>query len=170
MAPDWEKLAEEWNGNASGLVAEVDCTAAGKPLCEENGVRGFPTLKWGDPAGLTDYEGSRGYDDMADFAKENLKPMCSAANIELCDKEKKAQLESYMKLSLDELNEAVGTEEKKLEAAESDFKDGVAKLQAEYEKLSGEKDAKLAAVRDSGLSLMKSVLSVKKKDAAKDEL
>merc|ERR1740129_2530421 len=44
MAPDWENLAEEWADDAIGLVAEVDCTAEGKPLCDANGVKGFPTL------------------------------------------------------------------------------------------------------------------------------
>lgn len=170
MAPDWEKLAEGWKDHATGLVAEVDCTAEGKPLCEANGVRGFPTLKWGDPAGLTEYEGSRTYDDLAEFATQNLKPMCSATNVDLCDAKKKAQLESYMQLGLDDLQAAIAKEEKKLETAESEFKDAVAKLQAEYQKLSEEKDMKIAKVRESGLSFMKSVLAVKKKAGAKDEL
>ena len=33
MAPDWEKLAGEWDGHDIGLIAEVDCTTEGKPLC-----------------------------------------------------------------------------------------------------------------------------------------
>lgn len=51
MASDWEKLAEEWKDHAVGLIAEVDCTEeSGKPLCEEYGVEGFPTLMYGDPS------------------------------------------------------------------------------------------------------------------------
>ena len=79
MAPDWEKLAEKWSGHAVGLVAEVDCTTEGKPLCDANGVRGFPTLKYGDPAALEDYQGSRTYDDLKKFATDTLKPVCSVA-------------------------------------------------------------------------------------------
>jgi thiol-disulfide isomerase/thioredoxin len=170
MAPDWEKLAEKWSGHAVGLVAEVDCTTEGKPLCDANGVRGFPTLKYGDPAGLEDYQGSRTYDDLAKFADETLKPVCSVANIDLCDAEKKAQIETYMKLTVEELNTSITAEEAKLEKAEEDFKEAVSKLQAEYQKLSEDKDEAVAAVKSSGLGLMKSVLVAKNKDTKKDEL
>ena len=51
MAPDWEKLGEEWKDHAVGMIADVDCTEeGGKPLCEDYGVEGFPTLMYGDPA------------------------------------------------------------------------------------------------------------------------
>lgn len=53
MAPDWEKLATEWESHAVGLIAEVDCTTDdGQPLCEEHNVEGFPTLMSGDPHAL----------------------------------------------------------------------------------------------------------------------
>ena len=151
------------------MVAEVDCTAEGKPLCDANGVRGFPTLKWGDPAGLEDYEGSRSFDDLSEFAKANLKPVCSAANIDLCEPDKKKKLEEYMELSLDDLNSKIKEEEEKLEKAEEDFKEAVSKLQAEYQKLSEEKDKAISEVKAAGLSLMKSVVTAKTK-ATKDEL
>jgi hypothetical protein len=152
-------------------VAEVDCTTAGKPLCDANGVRGYPTLKWGDPAGLVDYQGGRTLDDLTKFATENLKPICSASNLDLCDGDKKAQLLAFMDMSLETLEAKIKEEEDKMEAAESEFKDAVAKLQADYQKLNEDKDAKVAAVRDSGLTLMKSVVSTKQKTAAKkDEL
>jgi hypothetical protein len=169
MAPDWEKLADEWAGNDVGLVAEVDCTAEGKALCDANGVRGYPTIKYGDPSGLEDYQGGRSYDDFATFAKANLKPICSAANLDLCEPEKKAQLEGYMKLSLDDLKSKIKEEEAKLEKAEADFKEGVTKLQEQYQKMTEEKDAAIAAVKESGLNLMKSVVTAKSKES-KDEL
>ena len=170
MAPDWEKLAAEWKDHAVGFVAEVDCTTEGKPLCDANGVRGFPTLKFGDPAALEDYQGGRTYADLAKFATENLKPVCSVNNLELCDDEKKAQIEKYMKLSVEELTKSVEEEEKKLEKAEEDFKAAVEKLQAEYQKLSEDKDKTIADVKASGLGLMKSVLTAKSKTEKKDEL
>ena len=46
MKPDWDKLMEEFKDSPTALVADVDCTADGKPICDDNGVRGFPTLKW----------------------------------------------------------------------------------------------------------------------------
>merc|ERR1712045_1092121 len=122
MAPDWEKLAGEWEGNDIGLVAEVDCTAEGKTLCDQNGVKGFPTLKYGDPSSLEDYQGGRTYDDLAKFAKENLKPVCSPAKLDLCDGEKKAQIEKFMAMPADELTSMIAAEEKKIEEAEENFK------------------------------------------------
>lgn len=169
MKPDWEKLAEEFDGDKVGLVAEVDCTTEGKPLCDANGVRGFPTLKYGDPTSLEDYKGSRSYDDLSSFAKENLKPVCSPSNIDLCDADKKKQIEEYMKMSASDLDAKIEAEEKKLEKAEEDFKEAVGKLQAEYQKLSEDKDAKLAEVKASGLGLLKAVKAKKAKEGS-DEL
>jgi thiol-disulfide isomerase/thioredoxin len=171
MAPDWETLAEEFAADKVGLVAEVDCTTAGKPLCDANGVRGFPTLKYGDPSALEDYKGSRALKDLSKFAKENLKPVCSIANIDLCDDEKKAQIQKYQAMAKEDLEKLVAEDEKALEEAEKNFSDAVAKLQADYQKISEEKDETLAKIKDSGLSLMKAVLSSKSKsDDKKDEL
>jgi len=75
----------EFSDSASALIADVDCTAAGKPLCDANGVKGFPSIKYGDPTDLQDYQGGRDYDSLKKFAEENLKPMCSPANLDLCD-------------------------------------------------------------------------------------
>merc|ERR1712228_194874 len=164
-----EKLSAEWEGNDIGLVAEVDCTAEGNPLCDANGVKGFPTLKYGDPASLDDYSGARSFESLDKFANENLKPMCSMGNIDLCDDEKKAQIEKYQAMSEADLDAAIKTEEAKLDEAESTFKTEVEKLQATYTKLMTEKDEKLAAVKGSGLGLMKAVKSNMSKKGS-DEL
>jgi len=169
MAPDWEKLSGEFEGHATGLIAEVDCTTEGKDLCDANGVKGFPTLKYGDPTSLDDYQGGRDYDSLLTFAKENLKPVCSPANIDLCDADKKAQIEALMAKSDEDLAAAIATEETKLEAAEEEFKGEVQKLQEKYQSLMSEKDEKMAAVKASGLGLMKSVKAAKAK-AGKTEL
>jgi len=50
---------ESFKGHPTALVADVDCTAAGKPLCDANGVKGYPTIKYGDPSDLQDYQGGR---------------------------------------------------------------------------------------------------------------
>ena len=50
MAPHWDKVMAEINvPGSSTLVADVDCTAAGKPICDSNGVKGFPTVKLATP-------------------------------------------------------------------------------------------------------------------------
>ena len=170
MAPDWEKLSGEWEGNDVGFIAEVDCTTEGKPLCDANGVRGFPTLKYGDPAALEDYSGGRSYDDLSKFAKENLKPVCSPKHLDLCEKDMKEKIEGFMKLSKEKIGEMIEAEEKKLEEAEEFFKAEVQKLQDNYQKLSADKDAKIAEVKASGLGLLKSVKNHMSKDEKGDEL
>lgn len=170
MAGDWEKLAKDFASDKVGLVAEVDCTTEGKPLCDANGVRGFPTLKYGDPSALEDYKGGRTYSDLSKFAKENLKPVCSIANIELCDAEKKGQIEKYQAMSVEDLKKSVEEDEKKMADAEQEFQDAVAKLQAEYQKITEDKEETLTKIKDAGLGLMKAVLVSKSKSDAKEEL
>lgn len=159
----------DFAGSSTQLVGDVDCTADGKALCEQAGVKGYPTIKWGDPSDLQDYQGGRTYDDLKKFADENLKPVCSPKNIDLCDDVKKADILKFQAMSEADLDALIEAEAKKLEDAESDFKAEVAKLQERYTALQAEKDAKIEAVKGSGLGLMKSVKSAEK-PAGSDEL
>lgn len=172
MKQDWEKLAEEWNNHDIGLVAEVDCSAEGRPLCDANGIRGFPTMKWGDPSSLEDYNGGRSFDDLDAFAKEHLKPVCSPANVDLCEGEKKKQIDNFMQLGTDELEDKIKAEEEKVEKAENTFKEAVEKLQAEFQKLSKEKEKTIDEVKEGGLGLLKAVraFKAKKESTGSDEL
>jgi len=157
MKPDWDKLIDKFAGSATQLVADVDCTSDGKPLCDANGVRGYPTIKWGDPADLQDYQGGRSYKELEKFAEENLKPVCSPKNIDLCDDDKKAEIAKLQAMPLAELEAAIAAEEKKQEEAEEYFKAEVQKLQEKYQALSEEKDQKIEDVKKAGLGLMKAV-------------
>jgi hypothetical protein len=161
MKPAWDKLMGEFADSATALVADVDCTAAGKPLCDANGVRGFPTIKHGDPSALEDYEGGRSYDDLKKFADENLKPRCSPTNIDLCDADKKAEIEKFQAMPDDDLAAAIADKEKEIKDAEELFESELKKLQETYEKISKDKDESIAAVKDSGLGLMKAVKASK---------
>jgi hypothetical protein len=159
MKPDWDKLTAKFAGSSTQLVADVDCTTEGKPLCEANGVKGYPTIKWGDPADLQDYQGGRSYDDLEKFATENLKPVCSPKNIDLCDDDKKAEIVKLQAMPMAELEAAIAAEEKKETEAEEYFKAEVNKLQEKYQALNEEKDQKIADVKAAGLGLMKAVRS-----------
>jgi len=168
MKPAWDKLMAKFAGHTSALVADVDCTGDGKPLCEEHGVQGFPTIKWGDPSALEDYDGGRDYSDLETFAEENLKPLCSPNNLDLCDDEKKAQIEGYMKMSVEDLDAEIEKKDAEFKEAETTFDAEVQKLQEKYEQLEKDKTAKQAEVKNSGLSLMKAVKA--SKGGAKEEL
>jgi len=168
MKPDWDKLMKEYASNDKILIADVDCTTAGKPLCDSNGVKGFPTIKYGDPADLEDYQGGRDYAALSKFASE-LKPLCSPNNMELCDDEQKAKIEKVQAMSVEELDKEIAALDKKAADAETLFSDELEKLQAAYKKLMEDKDATLAEVKASGVGLLKSVRA-SKKAAPKEEL
>eukprot|EP00536_Pseudo-nitzschia_multiseries_P004848 jgi/Psemu1/189159/e_gw1.85.103.1 len=171
MKPDWDKLMDEYKDSETQLIADADCTAEGKPICDSNGVRGFPTLKYGDPSDLQDYQGARSYEALKKFIDEELKPVCSPSNLDLCDDDKKKEIEALFALDTAALEAKIAEEEKKIEAAEEKFKSGVEELQATYQKLMTEKEETEAAVKAAGLGLMKSVKVAKTKAAAgSDEL
>lgn len=171
MKPDWDKLMKNFNKSKrgkDGLVADVDCTAAGKPLCEANDVKGFPTIKWGDPSALEAYEGGRDYDTLKKFALDNLKSICSPANIDLCDDEKKTQIAELQAMSAEELGDKIAAKKKEIKDAEDKFEAEVKALQEKYQALEKEKQDIVAAVKASGLGLMQAVQVHAKK--AKEEL
>merc|ERR1719219_2395152 len=68
MKPAWDRLMKDFKDSKTALVADVDCTTEGKPLCDSNGVKGFPTIKYGDPNNLEAYEGGRDYDSLKQIA------------------------------------------------------------------------------------------------------
>ena len=82
----------------------VDCTTAAKLVCDANGVRGFPTLKFGDPNALEDYQGGRDFESLNKFARD-IEAQCSAFNPDKCDELEAGQLEHFMSKDLDELRE-----------------------------------------------------------------
>jgi len=147
----------EYKDSTTALIADVDCTAGGKSLCETHGVRGYPTIKWGDPSALEDYQGGRSLKDLQDFAAENLKPICSPSNLDLCDDEKKAEIQKFQAMSDADLEAAIAEKKKAIEAAEEAFNTGLKALQEKYEQLQKDKDDGIKAVKSSGLGLMQAV-------------
>merc|ERR1719219_1588820 len=125
---------DDFKYNKTVLVAEVDCTAAeGKPLCDSIGVIGYPTLKYGDPNNLEDYQGGWKYKSLKKFAYENLKPICSLENLEPCNDEQKEKIATLTKMGIEDLSEMIRSLE--------------AQIEEEIKKLS------------QGLGLMKNVLA-----------
>jgi len=169
----------EFKDHATALVADVDCTADGKSLCNTVGVQGFPTIKYGDPNDLQDYQGGRKFADLSAFAKANLGPQCGPKNLDLCDDAKKAEIAKFSAMSVSELDAFVEKGKATIEELEAGFKAFVGtldaqvkeagdkkdeimpKLRAEYKKESDKKDEAVAAVKASGMGLAKSVKAFK---------
>jgi len=165
MKPDWDTLMEEYKDSKTVLIADVDCTAEGKDLCSTVGVKGYPTIKHGDPSNLEDYNGGRDLASLKKFASE-LKPVCSPSNMDLCDDEGKKAIEDVLALSDEEISAKIAEGDKAIEDAETTFKTELEKLQNAYQKLQKDKEDAVAAVKASGLGLLKSVKAHKAKGGA----
>jgi len=156
MKPDWDKLMKAFKDDKTRLIADVDCTTTGKALCDQAGVRGYPTIKHGDPNNMEDYKGGRDFAALEKFAK-GLKPVCSPAQMDLCEPEMKEKILELQKLSAADLETQIKEKEAEIEKAEKFFTDEVDKLQKAYQKLQEDKESTVNAVKESGLGLMKSV-------------
>lgn len=171
MKPDWDKLMAEYKDSKTALVADVDCTTAGKSLCEKHGVRGYPTIKYGDPSNMEDYKGGRTLSALQEFAKENLKPVCSPANLDLCDADKKKAIEDFLAMDDSALDAKIKEKKDEQSKLEETFSSEVKKLQEKYQQLQTDKDDGIKKVKESGLGLMQAVMAHKKKTGdAKSEL
>jgi len=158
----------EYKDSPTSLIADVDCTTGGKSLCSKHGIRGYPSIKYGDPNNLEDYKGGRSLKALQDFAKENLGPTCGPANIDLCDADKKKQIEEFMAMSDADLDAKIQEKKDEQKTLEETFKSEVKKLQEKYEQLQKDKEEGEKKIKESGLGLMSSVQAYKK--TKKDEL
>merc|ERR1712217_32244 len=160
-----DKLITEHKDSKTSLVADVDCTAAGKDLCEKNGVSGYPTIKWGDPTDLKAYEGGRTFSDLKSFADQNLGPTCGPDSLDLCDEAQKKMVAKFQKMDLDEWDLKIEEDEAKLANVETAAKKPIDSLQkqisdlrAKVEKENKKKDDKVAKeTKKLGLAMMKKV-------------
>lgn len=105
---------DEFKDSTTSLIADVDCTADGKELCEKHGVKGYPTIKYGDVSDLQDYNGGRSFDDLKKFAEENLGPSCGPGNLDLCSADVKAKFEGFMTMSAGKLEGKIRNAQKVL--------------------------------------------------------
>lgn len=104
MKPAWDKLMEEFDGSQTALIADVDCTAEGQDLCSKHEVNGYPTIKYGSPDDLQDYNGGRDFEALKEFAQQNLGPSCGPAHVELCDAATHKTLTELLKMELGQLD------------------------------------------------------------------
>jgi len=167
MKPDWDRLMAEFKDSHSTLIADVDCIGEGKSKCEEVGVQGYPTIKYGNPDDLQEYEGGRSFNDLKTFA-DGLGPQCGPANVDLCDDEKKKKITEYQALSAAEREAIIKEKEEGMITLEADFKTFVEGLQKQYQEENAKKDKAIEEIKSSGLGLLKSVHNYETK--AKSEL
>jgi thioredoxin-like negative regulator of GroEL len=89
MKPAFDKLAADYEGHASVLIADVDCTADGQSLCQAQGVSGYPTIKYFVDGEENKYQGGREYEQLKQFVEDTLEPKCSVAEQDGCTQREK---------------------------------------------------------------------------------
>jgi len=107
MKPAWDSLGDEFADSSSVLIADVDCTADGKELCEKNGVQGYPTIKYykdGDIEEGEDYQLGRDFDTLKGFVEDSLLTKCLIADPtgSGCDEKEQGYIEKMKAKSEDE--------------------------------------------------------------------
>merc|ERR1711988_906595 len=125
---------EEFKDHENIVVKEVDCDGSGKDLCAEAGIKGFPTIKYGDPLDLLEYENGRDYESLKKFADE-LKPSCGVFHPNLCSEEVRKEIDELLKTPKEELEERVKSSDAEAKKIESAFEEEVQKLQEQYKQL-----------------------------------
>ncbi|XP_055390111.1 thioredoxin domain-containing protein 5 [Condylostylus longicornis] len=90
LAPTWEELAESMKHLSKLRISRIDCTMF-RPICQEHGVKSYPTLLWfKDGEKVEKYSGSRSLEDfkayitkmMGEDAVEQFPPEVSVLNSE----------------------------------------------------------------------------------------
>lgn len=159
MQEDWEHLAWDLEDDYGKLIAQVDCTSdGGRILCDEMHVSHYPTLKYGNPIHLSNYDSqARDYVDLKHHAKKNLEPTCSVARLDLCSYDEREEIEEAMELSDEELEEKINLEEAIIEEAQREFHETVARLKLAHQALVKQRMEDDKNIAESGLGLLKSV-------------
>merc|ERR1719262_1104691 len=100
MKPAWDELGTFYQGSANVVIGDVDCTADdAKKICEDEGIKGFPTIMYYTESNGKDgekYEGGRDLKALKKFVKKTLKGtqrVCEVATKSNCIPEEIAIVE-----------------------------------------------------------------------------
>mmetsp|Transcript_11953 Transcript_11953/g.13492 ORF Transcript_11953/g.13492 Transcript_11953/m.13492 type:complete len:186 (-) Transcript_11953:133-690(-) len=98
MKAPWDKLGKKYADSKTVMIVDVDCTAGGQTLCGQQGVKGYPTVKYfmsGSSKGIA-YQGAREFPDLVSFVKSTLdKEKCDPLTGNYCKKNQIKFLESH---------------------------------------------------------------------------
>lgn len=135
MKPAWNELMSIYKDNQEILIAEINCgNSKSGELCEKHKIEYLPTLRYGNPLYLDDYEGARDIKSLTTFANM-LKKFCSPDNLKDCDEKSKENIKKFQTFSDTDLQIAIEGKEKIIKKIKDEFHGKVRKLEKEIEKL-----------------------------------
>jgi len=171
MKPDWDSLGAKFKDSKKVLIADVDCTAAGKSLCDKSGVRGYPTIKYNNPPDEAgeDYKGGRDLAALTKFVETELGPGCSVDAKENCSAEQLSSLEEYIKMDAKERADKLAAMKTAMADAEEAHNELLKKLQATF-KESQDALEKLKEESAPTIKLLKAATPNPGAAATKDEM
>jgi len=71
MKPDWDKLANKLKDAKKVQIADVDCTvSANQGLCQAEGVKGYPTVKYYRNGVGVAYQQGRDYNSLYKYVRK----------------------------------------------------------------------------------------------------
>jgi hypothetical protein len=133
MKPAWDQLAEEYKESRDYLIVDVNCDLKGhKSFCSQNGAKGFPTLKYGDPGNLEKYEGRRDFDSLKMHVENVMAPICSPFNEGNCDEDQKALMKTYASMSVKSLDADIETAKEDIKKAHKEKKQAIKTLENDF--------------------------------------
>jgi len=134
MKPDWDSLGDKFKDSKTVIIADVDCTAAGKSLCDKSGVRGYPTIKFYNPPDEEgeDYKGGRDLAALTKFVETELGPGCSVDQKENCSAEQLEKLSTYIAMDATERATKLADMKKALTDADEKHNELLKQLQATF--------------------------------------
>ncbi|KAJ8599132.1 hypothetical protein CTAYLR_006364 [Chrysophaeum taylorii] len=112
--PAWDSLGAEYLDHPNVLIGDVDCTEE-KDVCSEQGVSGYPTIKYWVDGEAKSYNGGRSIDQFKKHVEDNLLPKCDVAAPDGCDDQEVAYIERMKSKGVD----AAKTELARLEGMKS---------------------------------------------------
>lgn len=111
-------------------IYDVDCTAAGQPLCGKWGVKGYPTIKYwlaGSKSGK-DYQGAREYNGLKAFVDSTFKAACNGLTGKGCNEQEKRYIEKNKDKSAEELLQEKKNKTEELKALKKERSDAEKEL------------------------------------------
>ena len=163
MKPAWDKLGETYAASGSVTIGDVDCTTdEAKSVCSDNGVSGYPTIKYfTDETGKAGekYQGGRDFDSLEKFVKEKLAKKCDVKTKKACKANEIALIEKFDGKTSADIAEELKKRSEELKTIKSDMK--AAKLEHNTKVATWKKRE---AALNKGEAILKQLEQLRKKD------